>query len=117
MVSLPVILGVGRLTAQKAFDVLIEAFAQVRKSQRVRLLILGEGEERPMLEALIKRLGLEQDIAIARVSFPIHILIWHMPVFLYFHHDGKVCQLSSWKRCRWEHRSSPQIAPADHGKF
>jgi glycosyltransferase involved in cell wall biosynthesis len=58
----PVILGVGRLTAQKAFNVLIEAFAQVRKSQPARLLILGEGEERPMLEALIRRLGLEQDI-------------------------------------------------------
>ena len=60
----PVILGVGRLTAQKAFDVLIESFCQVRKSQRARLLILGEGEERPRLEALIKRLGLEQDIAL-----------------------------------------------------
>lgn len=58
----PVILGVGRLTAQKAFNVLIEAFAQVRKSQPARLLILGEGDERPMLEALIRRLGLEQDI-------------------------------------------------------
>lgn len=58
----PVILGVGRLTAQKAFAVLIEAFAQVRKSQQVRLLILGEGEERPMLEALIKHLGLEDDV-------------------------------------------------------
>ena len=60
----PVILGVGRLTAQKAFDVLITAFAQVRESQQARLLILGEGEDRPMLEALVKRLGLEQDIAL-----------------------------------------------------
>jgi len=58
----PVILGVGRLTAQKAFDVLIEAFAQVRQSQPARLLILGEGEERPMLEARIRQLGLEQDV-------------------------------------------------------
>ena len=56
------VLGVGRLTAQKAFSVLIEAFAQVRKSQPARLLILGEGEERPMLEALIGQLGLEQDV-------------------------------------------------------
>jgi glycosyltransferase involved in cell wall biosynthesis len=58
----PVVLGVGRLTAQKAFNVLIEAFAQVRKSQHARLLILGEGEERSMLEAQIRQLGLEQDI-------------------------------------------------------
>jgi len=60
--ELPVILGVGRLTAQKAFNVLIEAFAQVRKSHPTRLLILGEGEERSQLEALIRRLGLEQDV-------------------------------------------------------
>jgi glycosyltransferase involved in cell wall biosynthesis len=58
----PVVLGVGRLTAQKAFNVLIEAFAQVRKSQPARLVILGEGEERPILEALIKQLGLEQAV-------------------------------------------------------
>ncbi len=58
----PVILGVGRLTLQKAFHTLIEAFAQVRKSKSARLLILGEGEERPMLEALIKQFGLEQDV-------------------------------------------------------
>lgn len=58
----PVVLGVGRLTSQKAFNVLIEAFARVIKSQPARLLILGEGEERPMLEAQIRQLGLEQDI-------------------------------------------------------
>ncbi len=64
-----VILGVGRLTAQKAFSVLIEAFAQVRKSQMARLLILGEGEERPMLEGMIKEMGLEQDVKSPRVCF------------------------------------------------
>jgi glycosyltransferase involved in cell wall biosynthesis len=58
----PVILGVGRLTSQKAFNVLIDAFALVRKSQAARLLILGEGEERQMLETQIRQLGLEQDV-------------------------------------------------------
>jgi glycosyltransferase involved in cell wall biosynthesis len=58
----PVILGVGRLTGQKAFEVLIEAFAQVRKKQRTRLIILGEGEQRSMVEALIKRLDLQADV-------------------------------------------------------
>lgn len=58
----PVVLGVGRLTSQKAFNVLIAAFAQVRKSQQARLLILGEGEERPVLEAQIRQLGLDQDV-------------------------------------------------------
>ncbi len=58
----PVVLGVGRLTGQKAFPVLIEAFAQVRKCRPARLLILGEGEERPSLEGLVRQLGLEEDV-------------------------------------------------------
>jgi glycosyltransferase involved in cell wall biosynthesis len=58
----PVVVGVGRLTAQKAFSVLIRSFALVRKSRPARLLILGEGEERPMLEALIRQLGLQEDV-------------------------------------------------------
>ena len=58
----PVILAVGRLTDQKAFDVLIRAFSIIRKNQVARLLILGEGENRLDLETLIKQLGLEQDV-------------------------------------------------------
>jgi len=58
----PVILAVGRLTDQKAFDVLIQAFSGVRKNQRAHLLILGEGENRPALESLITQLGLERDV-------------------------------------------------------
>jgi glycosyltransferase involved in cell wall biosynthesis len=58
----PVILAVGRLTYQKAFDVLIHAFSLVRKSFHARLLIIGEGEERPALESLIRQLGLEADV-------------------------------------------------------
>jgi glycosyltransferase involved in cell wall biosynthesis len=53
---------VGRLTRQKAFDVLIRAFVEVRKDHRARLMILGEGDERPALEGLVNKYGLEQDI-------------------------------------------------------
>ena len=60
----PVILSVGRLTDQKAFDVLIRAFSLVRKNRPARLLILGEGKNRPALESLIKQLGLEQDVSL-----------------------------------------------------
>jgi len=61
----PVILSVGRLTEQKAFDVLIKAFSQLRKKRPARLLILGEGEDRSMLESLIKQLGLEPDVSLS----------------------------------------------------
>ncbi len=59
----PVLLAVGRLTKQKAFDDLIKAFAMVRKNHIVRLIILGEGEDRLSLEGMIKELNLEQDIS------------------------------------------------------
>jgi glycosyltransferase involved in cell wall biosynthesis len=58
----PVILAVGRLTAQKDFPTLIRAFAQIRRSQPVRLLILGEGPDRPALEALVRELDVEPDV-------------------------------------------------------
>lgn len=58
----PVVLSVGRLTDQKAFDVLIQAFFRVRKNCLARLLILGEGENRLSLQSLINQLGLEQDV-------------------------------------------------------
>ena len=60
--SVPVILTAGRLTAQKDFATLIEAFALVRRSQNVRLVILGEGEQRRELEARIAHLGLVDEI-------------------------------------------------------
>lgn len=60
----PVLLGVGRLAAQKGFVTLIRAFAQVREERLARLLILGEGEERAALEALIRQLGLDDDVGL-----------------------------------------------------
>jgi len=52
------------LRPQKDFPTLIQAFAHVRRAYPARLLILGEGEERPALEALVRQLGLEQDVSL-----------------------------------------------------
>jgi len=60
----PVILGVGRLTKPKDFPTLIRAFAIVRHQRPVRLMILGEGEERAELERLVKGLDVEEDVAL-----------------------------------------------------
>ncbi|NLO89188.1 MAG: glycosyltransferase, partial [Clostridia bacterium] len=59
----PVILSAGRLTAAKDFPTLIHAFARVRAERLARLMILGEGEERPNLESLVRELGLESDVS------------------------------------------------------
>lgn len=58
----PVILGVGRLTEQKGFDTLIRAFALVRATRSCRLVLLGEGESRPALQALAQSLGVKDDL-------------------------------------------------------
>ena len=60
----PVILGVGRLAAQKDFVTLIRAFARVRRQRAVKLMILGEGRKRPELERLAASLGVEGDVAL-----------------------------------------------------
>lgn len=55
----PLVLATGRLTHQKAFDVLLHAFTHVHKETNARLIILGDGELRPELEALRTNLQLD----------------------------------------------------------
>ncbi len=62
--SPPVLLATGRLREQKDFITLLRAFALVKKQRPCRLLILGEGEERPALEAEVQRLGLGDVVAL-----------------------------------------------------
>jgi glycosyltransferase involved in cell wall biosynthesis len=62
--SPPVLLAVGRFTAQKDLPTLLRAFARVRRMRPVRLLLLGEGEERTKLEALVRELGVAADVAL-----------------------------------------------------
>lgn len=56
------ILTIGRLCRQKAFDILINAFAKSDLKNRIKLVILGEGGERNTLEKLIVRLNLENQV-------------------------------------------------------
>jgi glycosyltransferase involved in cell wall biosynthesis len=59
----PVIVAAGRMRPQKDFPTLIEAFARLRQTRPARLLILGEGPDRAALDLLVRRLGLERDVA------------------------------------------------------
>jgi glycosyltransferase involved in cell wall biosynthesis len=59
----PVVVGVGRLTAQKDFDTLIRAFARLRAARRCRLLILGRGDLLGSLQELARREGVADDVA------------------------------------------------------
>lgn len=56
------ILTVGRLTAQKAFDIALEAMQLLKeRGEQVKWYVLGEGDQRSFLEEKRKRLGLEED--------------------------------------------------------
>jgi len=54
-----VILAAGRLQEQKDYPTLLRAFARLAGRTDMRLVILGEGTERPSLEILVRDLGLE----------------------------------------------------------
>lgn len=61
----PVIVAMGRLNEAKDFGVLLNAFASLRKSRDVRLLILGEGELRDQLEQKVCDLTLTENVLLA----------------------------------------------------
>ncbi|HEX4954132.1 MAG TPA: glycosyltransferase [Thermoanaerobaculia bacterium] len=55
----PLFVAAGRLTEQKDFPTLLEALALLRRrGMSARLVILGEGPDRRLLEALVERRGL-----------------------------------------------------------
>ena len=62
-VDCPLVLGVGRLSKEKGFDLLIHAVSNLNRSgQKVALAIAGDGDERETLENLIKQLGAQDQI-------------------------------------------------------
>jgi glycosyltransferase involved in cell wall biosynthesis len=57
----PVFVNIGNLLSVKRVDLLIEAFALLRHSHDARLLIIGQGPDRPSADEQIRRLGLSAD--------------------------------------------------------
>ena len=57
---------VGRLETIKGYDVMVQAFAELRSNwtgeSRLRLILAGDGDQRSALEALARELGIESDV-------------------------------------------------------
>jgi glycosyltransferase involved in cell wall biosynthesis len=70
------VIGMGRLTEQKGFDLLLEAFAQIAdKHVDWSLRILGDGPAFASLEQQIRNLGLEgRALLLGRISDPFPLL-------------------------------------------
>lgn len=60
--QMPFILGVGALSFEKNFSLLIEAFKRVRTKRPLKLIIAGEGPKRLELERQARETGYENDI-------------------------------------------------------
>jgi glycosyltransferase involved in cell wall biosynthesis len=67
------LLFVGRLTPQKGIMTLVEAMSLLPGH---RLFVIGDGEQRPLVEAAIQRLGLESVFLLGRLP-PAEILKWY----------------------------------------
>lgn len=71
-VDRPLLLAAGRMEPVKQFDRLIRAWADASPSGK--LVVLGDGRERPTLLALVKELGVEERILLP--GYETHIYPW-----------------------------------------
>ena len=73
------VLYAGRLRTRKAVAVLVEAFASVRREHpQARLVLAGEGEQRPALERQVKALGLGDGTVRFLGAIPRHAMVdWY----------------------------------------
>ncbi|MDA5194192.1 LptF/LptG family permease [Govanella unica] len=62
--AVPYILAVGRLVRQKNFPGLIQSFEKVAAQRAIQLVILGEGDQREVVEAQIEKLGLQDRVTL-----------------------------------------------------
>jgi len=62
--NVPVIVTTCRLHPDKDVPTLLRAFAEIRKDRQAKLIIIGEGKQRPELEALVKELNISGDVDI-----------------------------------------------------
>jgi glycosyltransferase involved in cell wall biosynthesis len=58
----PIIITCARLTYQKNYPLLLDAFAIMQKQIDSKLLILGQGEDRVSVEELARRLGIQEKV-------------------------------------------------------
>ena len=78
----PIILTVGRLARQKRLDILIEAFAEVRRAMPAALWICGEGPLRERLQRRIAALGLHDAVTLWGFQPNPHALMRRATVFV-----------------------------------
>jgi glycosyltransferase involved in cell wall biosynthesis len=74
-------LAAGRLAREKDLPTLLRAFARLRAARPARLVLLGEGDCRPELEALVDQLGLGAHVAMPGFCANPHAMFSRAAVF------------------------------------
>lgn len=80
--EVPVVIAAGRMHPQKDFPMLVRAFARLRKGRNVRLIILGDGAERPLVEAAIAESGVGSDVLLPGMQKDIMPWLAHADLFV-----------------------------------
>ncbi|MBW9257354.1 MAG: glycosyltransferase [Candidatus Thiodiazotropha sp. (ex. Lucinisca nassula)] len=78
----PVILGIGGLRRQKDFPTLLRAFAQLRRQQPCRLMILGQGNKEAQLKQLAGELAIEEDFRLVGFVDNPYVYLKHAGLFV-----------------------------------
>ena len=82
-IKMDYILSIGRLTKQKNFSLLITAFKEIKKEYpNLKLIILGEGEERKKLEKLIEDLNLNGHVFLEGYKKNIFNYLYHCECYI-----------------------------------
>ena len=77
----PVILGVGELSVRKNFAMLIRAFAELRRQQPCRLIIVGRGKKLDELQALAAELGVAEAVDFPGFRTDVYAFMAHAAAF------------------------------------
>ena len=78
----PIVIAMGRLTAQKGFDILLKGFSRVISEIDARLIIMGEGPQRAYLENIIRDLGITDKVYLAGFQKNPYALLSHSAIFV-----------------------------------
>jgi glycosyltransferase involved in cell wall biosynthesis len=79
----PFVVAMGRLSVEKGFDLLLEAFASAAAPRPDwSLAVVGEGPERPNLEEQVKRLGLSRQVHLLGLMRNPHALLRRAALFV-----------------------------------
>jgi glycosyltransferase involved in cell wall biosynthesis len=85
----PIVIAMGRLTAQKGFNILLKGFRRVISEIDVRLIIMGEGPQRAYLENMIRDLGITDKVYLAGFQRNPYAFLAYSDIFvLSSHYEG-----------------------------